>query len=254
MGNGAGTQPIPTNYTEWPVHPALASRVVCTWIDPARPQRHTVLPDACMDLIWDGRHLLVAGPDTGPADVATAATVVGVRFRPGAAPGFLGLPASELRDRRVPLAALWGRAADELAEQLAGAAGAEATVLERILLARQSHAAPVDPLVLDAFRELDRDGAAGRAIHTLARRLGVDERTLRRRCAHALGYSPKTLERILRFRRALRLGRAGLPLTAVAATAGYADQAHLSRECRRLAGATPSALFGAPAVVVSTNG
>jgi AraC-like DNA-binding protein len=53
------------------------------------------------------------------------------------------------------------------------------------------------------------------------------------------------LDRVLRFRRALDLGRstAASSLGMLAFAAGYADQAHFSRECRRLAGQTPSELF-----------
>lgn len=50
-------------------------------------------------------------------------------------------------------------------------------------------------------------------------------------------------ERVLRFRRAERLAGSGASLAAVAAQAGYADQAHFTRECRRLTGRSPSDLF-----------
>jgi len=71
----------------------------------------------------------------------------------------------------------------------------------------------------------------------------VSERQLLRRCTAALGYGPKTLGRILRFQRfrALAAAREGAALVDLAADAGYADQAHLTRECVRLAGETPSA-------------
>lgn len=245
-------------YAEWAAHPALAGHVVCTWANPAPRPSHLVLPDACVDVIWDGARLLVAGPDTGPAEIAPGLAFVGIRFRPGVAPAFLGVPASELRDLRVPLAELWGPDADELADRLAGtptgASKGTAELLERALLARLPAAAPVDPLVDRVFRELARGQEDTGVVRALARRLSVDERTLHRRCLHGLGYGPKTLDRVLRFRRALGLGRAGRPAAVAAAAAGYADQAHLTRECRRLAGRTPSALFANPGVVVSANG
>jgi methylphosphotriester-DNA--protein-cysteine methyltransferase len=72
---------------------------------------------------------------------------------------------------------------------------------------------------------------------------------LRRRCQAVVGYGPKTLQRVLRFRRFVSridagppAGRAAHDLAALAADAGYADQAHLTRECRALAGLTPAAL------------
>ena len=59
---------------------------------------------------------------------------------------------------------------------------------------------------------------------------------MHRRSLAAFGYGPKTLARILRFQRALALARAGTPLAEVAVRSGYADQAHLAREVRALAG------------------
>jgi AraC-like DNA-binding protein len=82
----------------------------------------------------------------------------------------------------------------------------------------------------------------------VAERLDVSERQLRRRCQAAVGYGPATLRRVLRFRRFVAWADAGAAdgdLATVAADLGYADQAHLTRECARLAGLTPTALLAA---------
>ncbi len=87
----------------------------------------------------------------------------------------------------------------------------------------------------------------------VAAEIGLSMRQLRRRCHAVVGYGPKTLQRVLRFRRFVARIDAGPPngqagvdpghdLAALAAQAGYADQAHLTRECRALAGLTPAAL------------
>jgi transcriptional regulator GlxA family with amidase domain len=78
--------------------------------------------------------------------------------------------------------------------------------------------------------------ARGRTVAQVADAVGLGERQLRRRCLHAFGYGPKTLARVLRFTRALDLARGGTAFAEVAAVAGYADQAHLAREVRALAG------------------
>ncbi|MYZ37301.1 DUF6597 domain-containing transcriptional factor, partial [Streptomyces sp. SID4917] len=73
---------------------------------------YPVLPDGCMDLLWIGDRLLVAGPDThayAPEGI-DGLYCAGVRFAPGTAPALLGVPAHELRDRRVELADLWSSA------------------------------------------------------------------------------------------------------------------------------------------------
>lgn len=79
---------------------------------------------------------------------------------------------------------------------------------------------------------------AGRPVAAIADDVGLGERQLRRRCLDAFGYGPRTLGRVLRLQRALALTRRGLPQAEVAHTAGYADQAHLAREVRALAGTT----------------
>ncbi|MGW5695942.1 helix-turn-helix domain-containing protein, partial [Streptomyces asiaticus] len=72
------------------------------------------------------------------------------------------------------------------------------------------------------------------------------ERQLHRRSLAAFGYGPKTLGRVLRLNRALDLARTGLPFAEVAATAGYADQAHLARDVRALAGVPLGRLLRVP--------
>lgn len=60
----------------------------------------------------------------------------------------------------------------------------------------------------------------------------------------AFGYGFKTLDRVLRFQRFLRLA-AHSPKSALAelaVRAGYADQAHMTREVQRMSGATAGEL------------
>ena len=95
------------------------------------------------------------------------------------------------------------------------------------------------------MQDLARRLANPRAkVHALARDVAVSERHLRRRCHDTVGYGPKTLQRVLRFRRFLAAAESPEPadLARMAAVAGYADQAHLTRECRGLAGKTPAEL------------
>jgi AraC-like DNA-binding protein len=248
-------------YREWAPPPLLAPWVRRVWAltvaGDGGPGR--VLPDGCMDLVAMGGVLLVAGPDTGPVPVARqpGETVVGIRFHPGAGPAVLGPAASELRDTRVPLDAVWGRDGRELEERVADAPPpAGLAVLQAQLLARLGAAAvpDPDPLVAAAVRLLERRPALPDRVGGLGTALGLGERQLRRRFLTAVGYGPKTLARVLRFQRLLELldqpgpdspgGARGRPRLAVAAAdAGYADQAHMTTECTRLAGLPPAALL-----------
>ncbi|MER6096504.1 helix-turn-helix domain-containing protein [Streptomyces sp. NPDC001728] len=204
-----------------------------------------VLPDGCMDLIWADGHLLVAGPDTRayvPGEFATR--YAGIRFAPGDAPAFLGVPAHELRDRRVPLAALWGEAqARRLGERI-GAASGPAAALDAFVRRRAADAPDPDPLLRAVVARL----AAGRAVEETAGAVGLGARQLHRRSLDAFGYGPKTLARVLRLQRALALVRDGVPYAEAALRAGCADQAHLARETRALAGTTLSAYTASVAV------
>ena len=128
-------------------------------------------------------------------------------------------------------------------------------LLEDAILARRTVSASApDPLISELLALLTRSRGAAPGLPMLTERLGVSERTLRRRCVRAIGYGPKMVDRVLRFRRAVRLIHARMPLVAAAHLAGYADQAHLTRELQHLGGLTPGQLRCQPGVAISGNG
>jgi AraC-like DNA-binding protein len=234
-------------YSERLPSAALRGLVACVWTRLSIPGGEgavdaDVVPDACMDILWRAGHgLAVAGPDTTPYRIrhTEPTRFVGVRFRPGVAPALLGVAASELRDQRVDLADVWGKSATEQVANALEAASSEnvQTVLERTIAERMVDAPPPDPLVQALVHELRRTPAG---VSVIASDLGISERHLRRRCEVAVGYGPKTLERVLRFQHFRRLvHRSNASLAQLAVESGYADQAHLNREYLRLAGTTP---------------
>jgi AraC-like DNA-binding protein len=220
--------------------------ICCTWEQQTdAPYEQLVVPDACVDLIWSGERLTVAGPDTRArrVEVAPGTRLVGVRLRPGAAGAALGLPATELCDEAPSAAEVLGRAATErLLDELQAGGDPHAILVRAIGLGA---AAPPDPLVRAAVAALDRPGAR---VAVVADELGLSARQLQRRVADAVGYGPKLLARILRFRRLQALaappadrppGEPRAPLVELALDAGYADQAHMTDEVTRLAGLSP---------------
>jgi AraC-like DNA-binding protein len=233
-------------YAEWQPPAALRGAVACLWASVTPDDTGSggpVLPDGCSDLIWEqGVGGYVAGPDTGPVRPTTSPGTVtlGARFRPAAGGPVLRLPLSELRDRRVPLADLLPVRAGRLSAAL-GPAAAAANLLDLTGLlvcggTADQAAAHVAALL--------RDPAA--RTEDIAAQTGLSERQLRRRVHAAAGYGPKTLQRVLRFQRFVRLLDAAPDLPDLAAAAfgtGHADQAHLTRECRALSGHTPAALY-----------
>jgi AraC-like DNA-binding protein len=237
----------PAGYSERPAPPALRQLVTCTWaqvIPETGAAPVLVLPDGCTDLIWErGRGAFIAGPDTGPAPTVLppGTSVIGIRFRPGAGGPLLGLPLCELRDQRVE----FGDIKRGLASRLPGTlepAAAEALLLA--VAAELSLGADADVAVMHAARLLcDPQARTG----DVASALSLSSRQLRRRWQAAIGYGPKTFQQVVRFRRFVsRLDAVSSPgaldLATVAFETGYADQAHLTRECARFAGVPPTAL------------
>jgi AraC-like DNA-binding protein len=198
-----------------------------------------ILPDGCLDLLWDGRRLTVAGPDTAARWHASppGTRYAALRFSGGTGPAMLGVPADELRDQTAYLDELWPTAeARALSEQVA--ADPVAALMD-FAVRRAAALEPVEPL---GSRVLSM-AAHGTSVAEMADRLGLGVRQLHRRCLPLFGYGPRHLSRVVRLNRALEAARVGTPLAAVAAGCGYADQAHLSREVRDLVGTTPSDLL-----------
>jgi len=253
QAGGLAVRDLPPGYSEWPAPAGWRHAIACLWaqVTPGDgTRRGLVLPDACTDLIWEaGRGAYVAGPDTGPFPTLLPAgtIIVGVRFRPAAGGPALGVPLSELRDQRVDLSEL--RRGE--ARRLPGTLEPEVAVVRALDVAAGLVAGGGPDQALTRAAELLEDPRA--RTEDVAAEIGLSERQLRRRCQDAVGYGPKTLQRVLRFRRFVAQidadpGTAWDPrqssggLAAIAARAGYADQAHLTRECRALAGLTPAAL------------
>jgi AraC-like DNA-binding protein len=245
---------VVATYREFAPPPGLEALVACVWVSHGEGTR--VLPDACVDVVFTGGRLVVAGPASEAVDVQPSPehAPVGVRFRVAAAGAALGLGAHELRDQGVGLDELWGREAKGLEARLLAAPTPQDALLTLIGGVAQRLPPPehADHEARRAALLLARPAAGDDDATTVAkaaRAVGLSERQLRRRFDRAVGYGPATLMRILRFQRFLRAANAapGEPLARLAADAGYADQAHLARESRRLSGLAPSQLLTAGA-------
>jgi AraC-like DNA-binding protein len=243
-------------YREYPPHPALAGHVDCVWAAraPAGASTHRVLPDNCVDILWQdgGQAGFAVGMMSRAIVVASVKPVrtLAVRFKPGAAGAFLAAPLHALTDQRADIDLLWGRSdADRLADALwAGDLPdrARLTVIERELLLRLGAAGgaaaspPGEALVRRALRALDASDGALR-IEQLAAQLGVSRQHMAARFREQVGLSPKLYARILRFRRATAALKA-LPApdwAQLALDCGYFDQSHLIHDFQEFAGSAP---------------
>jgi AraC-like DNA-binding protein len=237
-----------STYREYRPPTGLADIVDCFW----RRERWGppedglgILPDGRIDLIWAAHgEMLVAGPQTRPLEspLPPQFVVVGVRLRPGIGPPLLGVPAHELVDLHVSLEAIDTRVAASLQRDLASvenpaeAPDGLARATARIAASQQ---AP-DPLVQRAATLLADPVAR---VKRIADELSLSERQLHRRFRETVGYGPKTLQRVLRFQRLVETFARGRSqadgLARIAASIGYSDQAHLTRESAHLSGLSP---------------
>jgi AraC-like DNA-binding protein len=240
-------------YAEVDPAASLRAHFKCLWFHRMPDDANipiAVVPDGCVDILWADGKLKVAGPDRTAVveTIAAGSTIVGLRFQPAAAVNWLRSPMWELVNRRVALEDFWGGEARRLADWI-GEAGTPRQIARRLQLGMSRIEARIDPpdqQMKAIYAFCNPTNPVSLSVTNMADRLGVSERTLRRRCHHVFGYGPKTLERILRFQRFLALARRGkeIGMASFAMEAGYADQAHLSREVRYFSGLSPGTVVG----------
>jgi AraC-like DNA-binding protein len=230
----------------------LAGTVDAFWSFASFGQRARILPDGCMDFVFDlnTAQARLVGAMTRADLVAPArgTSYFGVRFLPGTAARLIDAPAGELTDLGVELTALLPGQGRCLPEQIAEAKsdGLRVRVIERYLQAGSSWLRAEDARVRAATAELARTHGATR-VREVAFRAGVSERQLERLFRERVGVGPKVFARVMRLQRTVALlAKPGLlslgSQAELAQEAGYADEAHLLRDFRELAATTPGEL------------
>lgn len=249
------------SYVESPPMPGLVGVVRTVWIQrtgaDAYLQRHLPTGGVELHVPLPGRPVLLGPLTTARSEmIRPNTTIVGMRFHPGGAPP-LRAALEDLVDRQADLADIWPTALDPLVDAMSGAPSPE-----RALAILQTHVVhelrrsgwtvgTADPVVGEAIRRLMPWNPI--SMESLAAHVALSVSQLRRRCVRAVGVNPKVLQRTLRFQGFLALAQADVTATGrvgadglagLAIDVGYADQAHLSRECLRLTGLTPRQLLG----------
>lgn len=172
-------------------------------------------------------------------EVTPALRTVGVMLAPGAGALLFGLPARELAEAHTSLDDLWGRDSAQLRERLAacGTIDAQLALVEAALAMRLRDVSRIDPVVTDAVARFE----GGARIGDVVARSGYSHRAFIVRFRDAVGLAPKTFCRVLRSQRAVvLLAERKRSLADVAASAGYADQAHLTRQFATIVGLSPA--------------
>jgi AraC-like DNA-binding protein len=239
-----------STFRERPPPATLAGIVTCAWIQhiprESGPYLHTSTPDGSVEIAYrlgDGHGPYLIGPRTRPTQevLAPGTTTLGIRFRPGASVGVVGMPASEVVDQTVDLRDVWGSSADRLADELGSADSSNilASLLMGAVHRESIRASGPDPVAQLIVRSLRQNAER---LADIGHLVGLSKRQVRRHCVAAIGYGPKTLQRIARFQQLLALAHTEVDerLADLAVEHGYTDQAHLTSESRRLTGLTPA--------------
>jgi AraC-like DNA-binding protein len=241
-------------YREHAPGSGLADVIRCYWTIrsnsdvPEAGVTNRVLPDNCIDVIFDlepGSALpaFLVGPMLSAAVFhhGRAVNLLGVRFRPGAATEFFDFKACDLTERDVEATAVWHEAR-AFAERLAESSPTEQLqLLDRELLRRRQRTTREATLARAAAGTIEQVRGV-LTVSALTSALGVTERRLERSFDIAVGIRPKQVLRVERFRGAAAIlaHRADASLSRIAASCGYADQAHLTREFGAFARVTPT--------------
>jgi AraC-like DNA-binding protein len=242
----------PTRGWYIPVFPPadLSPVLVCSWT--AVPTgRHRLVPDGCVDIVClsSGR-IMLCGPETTAwtFELPVGTTAVGARFRPGGASHIFGLDLSTVRNQVVPFGKVVGdEAADHLARTLGQRADLESrrSALERWLACRITERKPRTDEFADAVL-LQLVTSPRATPGELGAPFGLTTRQVHRRSLQLFGYGSSVLARLIRFQRFLSLSEAAgssARLGLLAVEAGFADQAHLIRDCRAITGLSPLAFL-----------
>jgi len=227
--------------------------VGCVWTGRPgwSPRSLLLIPDGCVDIVWDGKSIIVVPPRATAVRHALTdqEPAAGVRLRPGWAAHTLRVPIVSLQ--AITDMADVGRAKEvsRFARVLADERDAmdAARMLACWIEALRPDGSLPDARLLQAIDSLTQPGAsAGLA----AWQVGFSARELRRRFAEHVGLSPRSFQRVARFQRFRSLIARPVPpppMAQAAAECGYFDQAHLAHDCRLLARQTPTALARAAA-------
>jgi AraC-like DNA-binding protein len=222
------------------LHHGLPSTEVDLIISLARPIDIVQMPNSTQSPA--AFHALLAGLQTAPAVIRMEREAFGIHvfIKALAARAILGVSSTELASHVVDLSDLWRNRTKGLVDSLCAAATWQQRfdILDKFFLARL---APRDtrPEVSWALNTLRRSHGAIPIQH-LADETGFSRRHFSERFQDAIGVSPKSFARVLRFERACHLiaGRS-MSLAHVAHACGFTDQAHMTREWNALAGCSP---------------
>jgi hypothetical protein len=181
-----------TRYEEIRPRRELRPFVECFWTMGGSAEGHRVLPDGCVDILFEEGEARVVGAMTRAVVLPPRrrGDVTAVRFRPGGAAALLGMPVDELTDRHVPLADVWRSGRDLAGDVADGADAAERVArIEDALMLRAARGLAADSRIEAAAAAIAAHHGHVR-IEALAAGLGIARQHLARIFSAHVGIGP----------------------------------------------------------------
>jgi AraC-like DNA-binding protein len=247
----------------------LSNLVKCYWTlespKEENPQRQTIVPDGCMEMIFhygdlykqyteNGSTIIqprcfVTGQLTKPLEIEpTGETgIFSVRFHPEGFLPFATIPIKEMENKAVSLEKLFGKDGQEIGQKILdnNAITERISYIETFLLYRLTDTGTIDRIVKSIVETiLTANGQL--SVDELSRLTNINRRQLERKFSSAIGLSPKQLSKTIRLQASLKmlLNRKFTSLTALAYEGEYYDQAHFIKDFREFTGLTPKEFYG----------
>lgn len=257
------------NYQTFEPTQDLAPFVKCYWTlespKAAAPEKQTIVPDGCMELIFhvgdlyrqyteDGNSFVqpkcfVIGQLTRPLTIEpTGATdIFSVRFHPNGFLPFATMPIKEMENTAVPLKQLFGREGMDIQQAVLTAPSTAERIkaVEAFFVNRLMNTETIDRIV-KATVETILTAKGQLSVDKLSKQTNTNRRQLERKFSSAIGLSPKQLSKTIRLQATLKmlLNKQFTSLTALAYENDYYDQAHFIKDFKELTGITPKEFFG----------
>ena len=224
------------------------------------PHAQTILPHPHVNLAFEAPGAGIFGVDRRlfTREISGLGQAFGVRFLAGGFRPFWQAPISQLTDRVVPAARLFGPRAEKTRQAImcaSGGSAGSADIWGAWVEADARMIGYAEALLCSALPERDRlaDQVAAlvsrittdprlRRVDELSAASGMTARTLQRLFADYVGVSPKWVMRRARLHEAAERADSGEPVdwAELAADLGYADQAHLTRDFTATIGISPT--------------
>lgn len=256
------------NYQTFQPHQDLVSLIKCYWIlespKEENPQRQTIVPDGCMEMIFHYGDLYKQYMDNGDGIVQPRSCVFGqltqpleieptgitgifsVRFHHDGFIPFATIPIKEMDNKAVSLEKLFGKDGIELEKKVLSSETIEEKIVavESFLLQRLN-TETIDKIVQSTVDTLlTANGQI--SVNELSKQININRRQLERKFSSAIGLSPKQLSKTIRLQNALKLllNKEFTSLTALAYEGEYYDQAHFIKDFKEFTGLTPKEFYG----------